>query len=244
MTFKYVCVKIPALILLLTVSVVYGACAQNAGPDTLFYSKTAAQVIDYFNQSIAYQSELYNGTQYELHPPANKGTFYFENKNYCVPSLIRYNGRWYKNILILYDARNDAMISTEGDNLYILNAERTSDVFLLDHHFIYLKAENRANLDTGYYDMMYDGRSQFLVKRTKLINETNPTEIIYEDKTYFFVKKGDQYLPVNNEGSLMDIFKDKSQDLKQYLKNNKIKFKKNKEYAIARLAAYYDQITK
>src|ERR1700743_2125384 len=98
----------------------FRSSAQNLQPDSLLYSSTAKHIIDYFNVSIADESEIYNGAKHELHPPANKGTFYFEDKNYCVPSLVRFNGRWYKNIPVLYDVRNDVMVSSKGDNLYVL----------------------------------------------------------------------------------------------------------------------------
>src|ERR1700761_4395429 len=200
--------------------------AQNVPEDTLLYSSTAKRVIDYFNTSIAEQSEIYNGAKYELFPPANKGTFYFLDKNYCVPGLIRYNGTWFKNIPVLYDVHNDAMISVNGNNLFVLDAERTSDVYLLEHHFIYLNTKNPDDLAPGFYDLLYDGKSQVLVKRTKLVDESKTTEIVYEDKTAIYVKKDSKYLPVSSKGALMDIFKDKSKELNQYLKSNKIKYNK------------------
>src|SRR6201996_4305490 len=136
--------------------------AQNAQEDTLLYSSTAKRVIDYFNTSIAEQSEIYNGAKYELYPPANKGTFYFLDKNFCVPSLIRYNGTWFKNIPVLYDVHNDAMISVNNNNLFVLHPERTSDIYLLDHHFIYLNTKSAVDLAPGFYDLLYDGKSQVL----------------------------------------------------------------------------------
>src|SRR5258708_9192913 len=119
--------KALALTIFLGLSVLRSS-AQNMPEDTLLYSSTAKQVIDYFNTTIAEQSEIYNGAKYELYPPANKGTFYFQDKNYCIPGLIRYNGIWFKNIPVLYDVHNYAMISVNDNNLFILNAYRTSDI--------------------------------------------------------------------------------------------------------------------
>ena len=243
MTFKHACVKIPALIFVLMGSGISGVYAQNAAPDTLLYSKTATQVIDYFNQSVANQSELYNGAQYDLYPPANKGTFYFQDKNYCIPGLICYSGTWYKNIPVLYDVYNDVMISVLGSNLYVLRTGKVSDIYLLDHHFIYL-TDSQGILAPGYYDQLYQGRSRVLVRRTKLIDESKSTEVVYEDRTAIYVKKSDKYYEVTGIGALMDIFKDKKKELNQYLKDNKIKYSRDKEGAVARLAGYYDVISK
>ena len=216
--------------------------AQSPPPDSIVYSSAAVQVINYFKVNIASQSELYNGTGYVLYPPGNKGTFYFQDKNYCIPALICYNRRWYKDIPVLYDVRNDAMVSVENNNLFVLQTDRLSDIYLLDHHFIYLDAKSAVNLDAGFYDMLYDGKSQVLVKRTKLINQTNPAAMIYEDKITIYLKKGNKYMLVSSEGTLMDAFAERKQELRQYIKTNKIRFNKDKEHSVAQLAAYYDQI--
>jgi hypothetical protein len=236
-------VRILALICILSGLAISRSFAQNHSPDSLLYSQAASQAIDYFNKTIDDQSELYNGAQYELYPPANKGTFYFQDKNYCVSSLIRYDGTWYKNIPVLYDIYNDVMISVSGSNLYILRTGKVSDIYLLNHHFIYL-AEDQGILTPGYYDQLYEGRSQVLVKRTKLIDESKSTETVYEDKFDIYVKKDNKYYPVYSKGSLMDIFKDKKKELNQYLKDNKINYNKDKEGAVARLTGYYDLINK
>ena len=237
-------VRTIALVFILSAFAVCRCSAQNLPPDSLRYSDAAKQVIGQFKTTIADQSELYNGAQYELYPPANKGTFYFLDKNYCVPSLIHYNDTWYKNIPILYDVHNDVMVSIADNNLYAMRSEKVSDVYLLDHHFIYKDADPLNNLPAGFYDLLYGGRSAVLVKRAKKVDESKATEIIYEDITDIYVKKGDKYFPVSSKGSVMDVFKDKNRELNQYLKDNKIKFNKDREGAITRLARYYDQINK
>jgi len=232
------------LVFILSGLVITNASAQTQAPDSLLFSKAATQTIDYFNKTISFQSEIYNGAQYELYPPANRGTFYFLDKNYCIPALIRYDGTWYKNIPVLYDIYHDAMVSISDNGLYILRPGKVSDVYLLDHHFIYLDTEGPGSLTLGFYDLVYKGKSQVLVKQTKLIDETKTTEIVYEDRSDIYVKKDNKYFPVSSKGSLMDIFKDKKKELNQYLKDNKINYYKDKEGAIAKLAGYYDQINK
>jgi hypothetical protein len=222
--------------------------AQNRSPDSLLYSSTANQVIDYFNRTIADQSEIYNGPGYELYPSANKGSFYFKDKNYTTLSLIRYNGTWYKNVPVLYDTYHDVMVAALRDSLFILNSDKLSDVYLLSHHFIYLNAENRDNLTPGFYDLLYDGRSQVLVKRIKIIDDhivtAQTAEIVYEDKSEVYLKKGNRYYLVDSKRSFKDIFADKKKEINQYLKDNKIDYKNDKEGAAAKLAGYYDLISK
>jgi hypothetical protein len=237
-------VRTIALAFILSVFAISRSLAQNLPSDSLLYSSAAKQVIDQFKTIIADQSELYNGAQYELYPPANRGTFYFLDKNYCVASLVRYNDTWYKNIPVLYDVHNDVMVSISGNNLYTMRSEKVSDVYLLEHHFIYKDADLSNNLVGGFYDLLYGGKSAVLVKRTKKIDESKPTETVYEDITDIYLKKGNKYYPVSSKGDVMDVFKDKKKELNLYLKDNKIKFNNDREGAVARLAGYYDQINK
>src|SRR6267142_888573 len=100
----------------LLILIAFGLCisnsyAQNFSPDSLLYSSVAKKVIDYFNETIADQSEIYNGAVYESPSPAYKGSVYFQDKNYCTPGVICYNGTRYKNIPVLYDVFNDIMVA-------------------------------------------------------------------------------------------------------------------------------------
>ena len=236
-------VKICGLIFLAFSLSFFNSFAQTVQPDSMLYSSAATQVIDYFNRVTAIQSEIYNGAEYELYPPANKGSFYFMDKNYCTPSVICCSGAWYKNIPVLYDIYNDAMVATSDSGLYVLREEKVSDVYLLNHHFIHVNAESPGSLISGFYDQLYSGKSQVLVKRIKLIDESKSTETVYEDKSDLYIKKGNKYYLVNTRGALMDIFKDKKKLLNQYMAEHKIKYNKDKEAAAAKLASYYDQIS-
>lgn len=223
------------------------SAAQSPPRDSEVYSSAAAAVIDYFNANIADQSELYSGPQYELYPPANRGTFYFQDKNYCEPSTICFNAKWHSNIPILYDVYNDVMVSVAGSILFALKSDRLSDVFLLGHHFVYLVSKGQNDLVAGFYDQLYDGRSSVLVKRTKTIFDHQESaqfaEIVYQDKSAIYVKKGDKFYPVNSGGDLKDVFSDKKKQIGHYIRINKIKFNSDKEGAVARIAGYYDQIS-
>lgn len=236
----------PFCLVMIAGLLVCSANAQNAPYDSLRYSEAAGQVIAHYNTAIDGQSELYNGVQYHLYPPAYKGSAYFQDKTMFVPAIVRYNGTWYKEVPVLYDMYTDEMISDLKDSLYTLRADRISDIYLSGHHFIYLKAAESKNLPAGYYDELYGGASVVLVKRARtVLNRVTQqgVEVIYENQDAIYIKKGDKYIAVNTKGSVLDVFKDKTKQLKQYLGDNKIAYKKDREASIVKLAGYYDQIT-
>lgn len=220
------------------------AIAQNA-QDTLFSTRAEMQVVDIYNKTIGDQSEIYNGPQYNPPPKAYRGSPYFLDSASLQPANIRYNGTWYKEVPILYDVFNDLMVSVSHGILYSVRSEKLSDILIAGHHFIYLPESKDWKLTTGYYDQLYEGPSEVLVKRKRGVVNTvdqQSIQVIYEVDDEIYIKKGSDYLPVNNKQSVLSVFKNKSKDLKDYMSANKISFRKDKEHSIARLAAYYDQI--
>ncbi|MDB4904255.1 MAG: hypothetical protein JWQ63_3536 [Mucilaginibacter sp.] len=223
-------------------------CAQNISTDSILFTGAANKVIDYYNKDIAEQSEIYNGVIYEAPVKAYRGSVYFQDNNYYIPCLIRYDGILYKNIPVLYDIYSDVMAAASPNLFnYILHPEKASDVYLLNHHFIYVNAYNNFSLNPGYYDQLYDGKTTVLVKRIKTVNNNvtaQGVEVTYIDESEIYIKKGDKYLLVNGKSTVINILKDKKKELNQYLSSNKIRFNKDKEGSVARLARYYDQIIK
>ena len=221
------------------------AIAQNA-PDTPFYSKAEMHVIDVYNKTIGDQSEVYNGPQYNPPPKAYRGSPYFLDSASVQPANIRYNGTEYKGVPILYDAYDDLMISVSHSVLYSVRSEKLSDVFIAGHHFVYLPESKDFKLATGYYDQLYDGLSEVLVKRKRGVVkrvDQQSVQVIYEVDDVIYIKKGSDYLPVNSKQSVLSVFKSKAKQLKDYMSANKLSFRKDKEHSIAQLAAYYDQIS-
>jgi len=217
------------------------AIAQNA-PDTLFNARSEVQVVDVYNKTIGDQSEFYNGPQFNPPPKAYRGSPYFLDSASLQPANIRYNGTHYKDVPILYDAYDDLMVSVSHSVLYSIRSEKLSDVFLADHHFIYLAG---SKLTTGYYDQLYDGASEILVKRGRGVVkrvEQQSVQVIYQVDDVIYVRKGTDYIPVNSKQSVLSVFKNKSKQLKEYMSANKISFRKDREHSIAQLASYYDQI--
>lgn len=223
------------------------ANAQSVLPDSVFSGDAARRVADLYNARIGDQSEIYNGAEYKLYPPAFKGSAYFQEKNHCTPSVIRYNNTWYKDVPVLYDLYNDVMVAAMRDSLYQLRADKLTDVYLLNHHFINLAGANSGNLSPGYYDQLYNAKSQVLVKRVRTV-QNNVTqqgvEVIYEIKDVIYIKKGNNYFPVNSKGSALDVFNDKKKQLKQYLSDNKIRYNDDREGSVVKLTRYYDQLTR
>lgn len=241
MTFKQWCLAAALTVLFLSRS-----AAQTISADSLANTSAASKVITLYNVQIAKQSEIYNGTLYDSRPKATRGSVYFQDKNYFTASTIRYNNSWYKNVPMLYDVFNDVMVAESPDLVnYILRADKLSDIYFLNHHFIYLYGEADNLLKPGYYDQLYSGKLMVLVKRTKIVSNTvtsQSVEVIYKDNSDIYIKKDGKFYRVSNKAGVLNVLKDKKRELKQYLTGNNIKFNNDKEGSVTSLARYYDQI--
>jgi hypothetical protein len=221
------------------------AIAQNT-LDTTLCTKTEMHIIDTYNKTIGDQSEIYNGPQYYPLPKAYRGSPYFLDSASLQPANIRYNGTWYKEVPVLYDAYNDLMVSVSHSVLYSIRSEKLSDVYIAGHHFIYLAESKDLKVVPGYYDQLYNGRSEILVKRKRAVLkrvDQQSVQVIYEVDDVIYIKAGADYLPVSSKQSVLNVFKNKAKELKEYMSANKILYRKDKEHSIAQLAAYYDQIS-
>ena len=219
--------------------------AQASLSDSAARSQQATDVIEYYIEHIEGQSELFSGPRYELMAPANKGSYYFGDHAYCTPATVYFNSTRYNNVPILYDVYHDQMITYTGENFMVLDPTKAHDVNLLDHHFKYLE---QPGLAAGYYDVLYNGKTQLLVKMRKVINEEivsqREVQTIIAEKDQLYLKKGDAFFPVSGKSTVLSILSDKKKEIKQYLHDQKLDFNQDKTGAIVAIAAYYDQLNK
>jgi len=62
--------------------------------------------------------------------------------------------------------------------------------------------------------------------------------------SHYYIKKDGIMYPVWKESDITDILQDKKKEIKQFIKKNKLKFRKDKDNVLVQIAAYYEQITK
>ena len=149
---------------------------------------------------------------------------------------------------MLYDLLKDQVVvqHSNGFSKVGLVSEKVKEFTLLNHHFIRLEGDSLSGspIIAGFYDELYTGKLSVLAKRIKFIDEQikDVLEREFLQHNYFFIKKEGMYYAVKNYKGLLSVLKDKGQDVKQYLRKNRIKFRKGPENAIVNATAYYDSI--
>src|SRR5688572_3134930 len=100
-------------------------------------------------------------------------------------------------------------------------------------------------MQESFYDLLYDGSAKLYAKRSKTYAENLETRMViprFDEHTRYFIMKDGLYKNVKSKSGALQIYADHKQDIKSFIRKNKIGFKKNKEKALIRIAEYYDTL--
>jgi hypothetical protein len=238
--------KQAAFILILAASFVPGK-AQYRTSDTTSRA-IVSHAGDTYNRFNEKQSRLYNGILHIGY--ANKIIGYAYWQKDMQQGTIVYDELEFTGVPMLYDLYKDQVVIQHFNHFNMLGliSEKVKEFTLANHHFIRLQTDSlfHSAIITGFYDELYKGQVTVLVKRVKIIEETVKDEVErrFISQDLFFIKKDGTYYAIKNYKTLLQALNDKAKEIKQYLRRNRIKFKKDRENAIAKAAAYYDSLNK
>jgi hypothetical protein len=241
------------LTLYLISTIISSATFAQANPvDSSLQKNAFNNAVTFYYTSLGEQSPIYNGPEYYFYDPTIKGNAYFLNINGFVSGSVYYDGALYNGVPMLYDLYGDKVVVLLYNHYskFSLIKERVKSFDYLDHHFLNINTDtisNTANMKPGFYDELYKGKLQVLVRRSKDI-QTNTSGTLGPENyfnliTKFFLKKNNTYYSVTSQGSLIDILKDRKKELQQYIRANQIKFRKDPDEAMVKIASYYDHLT-
>ncbi|MCW3106682.1 MAG: hypothetical protein JWQ09_1188 [Segetibacter sp.] len=225
------------------------AYCQSAS-DSVFYNKAVNNIKATYFSTIQEKALLYNGIEYEYFGRGATGSPFFMVDTMHNGSVL-YDGVLYEDVPMRYDMVNDILlVKYWRDNNTLQLIKNKVDYFsLLEHKFIRL-SENEQNKGErpGFYELLYnDKKALVLAKRyKKLMLSSNP-----EDKSgsfvqynQYFIYKDEKYSAVNSASDLAEIFKDKAQAIKKFIRSGNVKYKKNPEQAIITTALFYNGLSK
>lgn len=218
--------------------------AQDFLPDSVVYRLALSQTRDYDKSRSARTSGLYSGSLYVRDYYNVKGHPFFQSDSLQKGDVF-YNGVFYQDINLLYDLSHDnVVVEYSGDTKLVLIPGKTA-YFILQGH-LFLRRSDPLPAGEGFYELLFEGRTEILVKRVKkLVGFTGSTEInsVFAEYDNYFIYKDSSYHSVSNKRELLNVLKDKKTELKDFVSKNKPDFAKNFEAALLQTARYYDQIS-
>lgn len=203
--------------------------------------------ISLYNQSSQAQATLYNGVEDVGYDRKITGSPYFLT-NELAHGKVRYDGKEYINIPLLYDMLQDQLVIQyySGPLRILLQKEKTQSFDLLNHHFIHITPSDTlaSQLNPGYYDQLYSGSLKLLARRTssiiEVINPGNKTGQKFTSKNEYFIIKNGRSYPVSGISSALKITDLDEKKMKAYLKGKNLKYKSQPESVLVLIVSYQD----
>ncbi len=241
-----------AVFSLIVLSIVHPANGQIAKDDSIFYQTALANTISIYKKQLGDQSPFYNGSRYSPTGYSFRtGSPYFISDSFNLGSVV-YDDILFDSVNLLYEDMRELLVArNSNDYLLQLINQRVSSFVIAGHSFIRLTADSLhpGIPKTGYYEILYPGRSQLLKKTFKTIIEEpsvyeNTIVRHIEETENYFIRIGGTYQRVKSKSELLMLMRDHQKEIQKYIKKTKLNFSKNRENLLILAAGYYDQIAK
>jgi hypothetical protein len=222
--------------------------SQSPGMDNSFYSKALKNSIAVYHQSFGNQSAIYNGPLYNGYAfQFKEGQPCFYSKDVTWGSII-YDGILYDSIVMKYDEIADALIVVNGADQIQLWNEKVDGFHLYDADFTQPQKDSNVSglVFKGFYNLLYNGKISLLQKQIKVIREVinSSAELLrfVDTKDYYYIKKNGTYYSITSSKNFYKILGDHKTEVKQFVRANKLSFRKDRQNMLIKATAYYDSL--
>jgi hypothetical protein len=237
----------PLLLLIGLTALCQATSAQNSTPDSSI-AAAYKNAVDTYYKFTDKQSRLYNGWLHIGYSHRIEGVAYYEDALWKSGTVV-YDGLEFNDVNMMYDLYKDELIIQHFQKLMLtLHSFRVKSFSFNGHHFIRHVQDStvKGSPATGFYEVLHEGKTRMMAKRVKILEET-VTDVVQQR----FTQKNFYYINSNNTWHNIKTFKDlrkstlneKSSEIRQYLRRNQIKFRKEKERALIEALQQFDAIT-
>ncbi|HTD94437.1 MAG TPA: hypothetical protein VK644_11510 [Chitinophagaceae bacterium] len=187
---------------------------------------------------------VYNGRFFYGYSSISQGIAFYGG-NQWQSGAILYDGVWYHSIPIRYDEITDRVVARTPKSVTItLLPEHIQQFQIGEATFVRLLPDEHRVLREGFYRVVSEGSVTLLERYVSRLNEViNDIDIArnIETSTYFYALKDGRYYELKRPKTLLVLLKNKRKQIAQYLKEQKVKPRKNPEKAFTLMASFYNQ---
>lgn len=209
--------------------------------DTTFLADARKNAVRVYTTTVGVGSQLFNGSEYkEYRSQKDEFPYLFDDLMF---GDIKFGGELYEGVPLYYDLVSDQVITSYPQGHKIQLTRNKVDYFDIgDHRVVRL---NNNQLTEGFYDQLYDGKMKLYARRQKVLITKingNVAENDFELRVKYYLLRNGSYRSIKSKGSILSILKDRKKELKRMLKEEKLRSKENREKAMARMLAVYEQL--
>jgi len=198
--------------------------------------------------SVFLRQQLYNGKVWRnIYSHRVTGNQFLFTREFLTGSVTM-NGKLFTDHQLKYDTYNDELLIV-FDNMTILQLNKEMiNMFTLNyaditHKFIKLEADSLIPV-AGYVDVVYEGKTTLYVKYTSEISRLaqGRTYDVFINDQRIYLKKGDTLFNIRKEKDLLNLLGDKQQQIRHYIRVNKIRLSKKVPESFVPVLKFYDDI--
>ena len=211
------------------------------------FDSSYANALAVYTNTVGVNQHIYNGVEYIDYDHRINGNPFFERNSFVKGSIV-YDGVLYNDVQLIYDIWRDDVVIKNHNNLPLLLIKEKVTAFNIEgHQFIKIttdSATERSGL-SGLYDVLYNGSVKLFAKRRKLIDEkiiSQTSESSFIQKNEYYILSDSVFYAVADRRSVLNALSDQKPALQKYMKQQKLKFRKNLEADLVKAVAYYGGI--
>jgi hypothetical protein len=222
--------------------------AQDSVADSTYSKAAYNNAVTSYHKYTDKQARLYNGFLHIGYSNKIEGVAYWPDNTWQKGSVV-YDGVYFPDVSMLFDIYKDELVILHFHRLLLtLHNEKVKEFTFGNYHFVRIQRDSskHVTLNAGFYQQMYKSNNITLLgRRVKLLEETITDVLIQKfiPKNFYYINRNNTWYAVKTYGDLRDILKEKSKEIKQHLKKNKVRWRKDRERALVLAVQYFDAIT-
>ena len=237
----------PVVLMIALSALCYAGSAQDSVADSAISKAAYNNAVGLFHKYTDKQARLYNGFLHLGYSHKIQGTAYYPDNTWHKGSLV-YDGIFYADVNMMYDVYKDELVIQHFHKLMVtLHGEKVKEFTFDNSRFIRVMRDSLRNvpLSTGFYQELYKGKITLLAKRQKLLEETitDVLEQKFIPRNFYYLYRNNTWHTVKTYNDLMGVLKERSKEIRQHLKKNKVKYRRERERALIMAVQYFDAST-
>lgn len=218
--------------------------AQHPGGNTGLPDK---DVRDYLSVTQEY-ALIYNGKEYVPYEKQTTNHPYLKD-NAFTEGTVCYGGTVYPGVSMKLDLYRDELVLQSPNTLYPVVAGKEQVGYIRINGYLVIQPSQREwqeQIGNAYIVLLSDNRypvfKKYSITYEEKIDRLTVTASFRIKERYYVVKEGICH-PVKNKRALLNLFPDKKKELKQYIQEQKLNFKKRPEQAFVTIVQQYESLS-
>lgn len=170
-----------------------------------------------------------------------EGDLYYGGDDWTEGTL-GYQGQVYKNVTMRYHTFIDKLIILKPQGHEGIEVPESNIDFFIIHN---TRFERLLLPQKGYYAILHNGGTVIFTRHYSTRHEKNTDKnqvIELQPKQKYFIKKNNIVWQVKSKGSVLKVFNEQKTELRKFLRQKKIFFSQNREFALKVLGEEFDRL--